>query len=95
MLVPLVKFNLYLGDTVICKVRNNFKTTVHIKKDGLNTLWAKTESKSEVPIDIEFGKTYYLRCEVTMGALVGRPKLELVDNKTGKLEFESFKAKHK
>ncbi|MEO6819539.1 MAG: hypothetical protein ABI266_08675 [Ginsengibacter sp.] len=89
-----ISYDLYLGDSVICRVKNNFKTTLHIKKDGLNTLWAKTESKSEIPIDFKMGKNYYLRCGIMMGAFVGRPKLELVDIKTGKSEFESFKAKN-
>lgn len=91
----LVGYDLYLGDSVICRVKNNFKTTIHIKKDGLNTLLARTEAKSEVPIDIKMGKTYYLRCGITMGVFVGHPKLELIDSKTGKAEFESFKAKNK
>jgi hypothetical protein len=90
----LVSYDLYLGDSIICRVKNNFKTTLYIKKDGLNTLWAKTEAKSEVPIDITMGKTYYLRCGITMGAFVGQPKLELIDSKTGKAEFASFKAKN-
>jgi hypothetical protein len=76
-------------------VRNNFKTTLHITKEGLNTLWAKTEAKSEVPINVKKGRTYYLRCGISMGAFVGHPKLELMDNREGKLEFESFKAKNK
>ncbi|MFV0268377.1 MAG: hypothetical protein ACK5HT_14715 [Draconibacterium sp.] len=91
---PLIGYDLYLGDSVICRVKNNYKTTIHIDKGGLNTLWAKTESKSEVPIDVQPGKTYYLRCSLKMGAFVGRPKLELIDSKTGKVEFESFKAKN-
>jgi hypothetical protein len=37
---------------------------------------------------------YYLKCGVKMGAFVGRPKIELVNNKAGKLEFESLKAKN-
>ena len=90
----MVNYDLYLGDSVICRVKNNFKTTLHITKDGLNSLWAKTEAKSEVPIDVKMGHTYYLRCGIKIGALVGRPDLELVNNKTGKLEFESFKAKN-
>lgn len=90
----LVSYDLHLGDSTICRVQNNFKTTLHIKKDGLNTLWARTEAKSEVPIDVKIGKTYYLRCGITMGAFVGHPKLELIDSKTGKFEFESFKAKN-
>lgn len=88
----LVGYDLYLGDSVICRVKNNFKTTIHITKDGLNTLWAKTESKSEVPIDVEIGKSYYLRCGITMGFFVGHPKLELIDSRTGKAEFESLNA---
>ncbi|MCK4661442.1 MAG: hypothetical protein KAT68_01145 [Bacteroidales bacterium] len=90
----LVSYDLYLGDSVICRVKNNFKTTIHVKKDGLNTLWAKTEAKSEVPIDIKIGKEYYLRCSITIGVFVGHPKLELVNRKTGKAEFESYKAKN-
>lgn len=90
----LVSYDLNLGDSIICRVRNNFKTTLYIKKDGLNTLWAKTEAKTEVPINIKLGRTYYLRCGVSMGAFVGHPRLELVDTKTGKAEFESFKAKN-
>ena len=91
----LVSYDLYLGDSVICRVQNNYKTTLYIRNDGLNTLWAKTEAKSEVPINIKIGKTYYLRCGISMGAFVGRPRLELIDSKTGKAEFESFKAKNK
>ncbi len=90
----LLSYDLHLGDSVICRVRNNFKTSLHIKKDGLNTLWARTEVKTEVPIDVKMGKTYYLRCGIAMGAFVGHPKIKLIDSKTGKVEFESFKAKN-
>jgi len=90
----MVSYDLYLGDSIICRVKNNYKKTILIKKDGLNTLWARTEAKSEVPIDVKMGKTYYLRCGITIGAFVGRPKLELIDSKTGKAEFESFRAKN-
>jgi hypothetical protein len=91
----LVSYDLYLGDSLLCRVKNNYKTTIRIKKDGLNTLWAKTESKSEVPIDIKMGKTYYLRCGIKMGVLVGRPSLFMVDSYTGASEFETFKAKNR
>ncbi len=90
----LVAFDLKIGDSTICRVRNNFKTTLHIYKEGTHRLRAKTESASEIPIDLKPGKTYFIRCSIAMGAFVGRPKLELVDYKTGKAEFESFKAKH-
>lgn len=90
----LIGYNLYLGDSVICRVKNNFKTTLHIEKEGLNTLRAKTESKVEVHVNIKYGKTYYVRCGMKMGAFVGRPTINLVDYRTGRTEFESFEAKN-
>ena len=91
----LVNYDLHLGDSVICRVKNNFKTTVHTKIDGMNTLWAKTEAKAEVPVDLEYGRVYYVRCGIGMGIFVGQPTIELVDSKTGKAEFEAFNAKKK
>jgi len=84
----LLSYDLHLGDSVIYRVSNSSKKTIRIKKDGLNSLWAKTEAKAEIPVNIKFGNEYYVRCSVTMGVLVGRPKLELVDNEIGKSEFK-------
>jgi len=89
----LVNYDLYLGDSVICRVSNNFKKTIKIRKDGLNTIWAKTEAKVEIPINIKFGKEYYIRCGITMGIVIGRPSIELVDNQIGRMEFQSIKQK--
>ena len=89
----LVGYDLYLGDSVLVRVKNNWKETVVVRKDGLNTIWAKTESKAEIPINIENGKQYYVRCGLVMGAFVGRPTIDLVKSTTGKAEFESIKEK--
>lgn len=91
---PAVSYDLHLGDEVVCRVKNNFKKSIQIKTTGAVTIWAKTEAKSEIPITIEPGHTYYVRCSVTMGAFVGHPLLELVDYQTGKSEFETFNAKN-
>lgn len=90
----LVGYDVYLGDQVLCRAVNNYKTSIKVTKFGMNSVWAKTEAKDELPIDIERGRQYYIRCSIGMGAFVGRPKLQLIDSKTGKSEFESFNAKH-
>jgi hypothetical protein len=87
----LVSYDLYLGDSTICRVKNRWRKSIRIKKDGLNMLWAKTEVKKELPINITMGKEYYIRCGIAMGAFVGRPSLEVVDNINGKAEFEAIK----
>ena len=91
----MVSYDLYLGDSIICRVSNNFCESIKIDKRGMNTLWAKTESKEEVPINIEFGKVYYVRCSIGVGVLVGRPRIEIVDSANGKREFETIQNKKK
>ncbi|MDR1675085.1 MAG: DUF2846 domain-containing protein [Tannerella sp.] len=86
-----ISYNLNLDDEVVFRVKNKRKTTVRVTSEGLKTLWAKTETREELPIDIELGKEYYVRCGVGMGFFVGRPKLEIVDLQVGKLEFAKIK----
>lgn len=86
-----IGYDVYLGDSIICRVTNSSKYEIEVTQSGLTTLWAKTESMAEVPVDIEFGREYYLRCSVGMGVMVGRPQLQLVDRKQGKLEYDSIK----
>lgn len=87
----LVGYNIMMSDTVLCRVRNNFSEIFLIREEGIKTLWAQTEARSQVSIDFRFGNEYYLRCDFNMGAVVGIPKLELVDRKSGESELEYFR----
>jgi hypothetical protein len=89
----LISYNLNLGDSVLCRVTNKCRQEIKIDRTGSAELWAKTESKAAVPIELIKGKTYYLRCAVSMGVMVGRPSLELVTNTVGRKEYENNKAK--
>jgi len=89
----LVGYDVYLGDSVIWRAKNNSKAEIKIRKKGMNSIWAKTESKVEVPIDIEFGREYYLRCSMSMGVMVGRPALLLVNKVNGRPSYEAVKPK--
>lgn len=87
-------YKLYLNDTQLCKVKNNFAASFQIPIEGNAVLWAKTESKTKVPIRLEKGKTYYVRCRLKMGVLLARPDLELMEEKAGKVEFEAFNGRY-
>jgi len=89
----LLSYDLHLGDSVICRVRSNWKTTLKIKKGGLNTIWARTETKEEIPIDIKFGNEYYIRCDIKFGLVVGRPSIELVKNDIARSEIDAISIK--
>ncbi len=89
----LINYDLHLGDSVLMRVSMKSKKTVKVEKFGYNTVWAKTESKTELPINIQKGHEYYIRCGISMGILVGRPSLELVGNSSGKYEFNAIARK--
>lgn len=86
----LINYDLRLGDSVICKVKSNSAEVIKITKKGMNTLWAKTETKVEIPITIEFGKEYYISCGLKMGVMVGRPVIKIVTQATGQKEFNAI-----
>jgi len=88
-----VKYDMYLNDIFMFKVSNKWCETAHVSQFGANMLWAKTESRTEMPINIEPGREYYVRCGVKMGVGIGRPKFEIVDNKTGEKEYQAIAKK--
>ncbi len=88
-----LNYDLHLGDIPLCTVKNNYAQTIKVTKDDRNTLWAKTESKTEVPINIEFGKEYYIYCATKMGVFVGRPTIMIVDPAVGEKIFQAILTK--
>jgi hypothetical protein len=47
---------------------------------GQHTYSAKTEASSEVVLNVEAGKTYYVKGSITFGFIAGHPKLEIVSD---------------
>ncbi len=88
-----VNYDLHLDSAVIARSSNNWRETIKIEKAGAHSLWARTETTIDVPLNIQFGKEYYVRSGVTMGAFIGRPFLGLMDNTVGRVEFQSIKTK--
>ena len=93
MMGAAIGYDLYLGNEMIFRVKNKSKTTIEVTREGRYILSAKTETRTEVPIDIQFGHEYYVRCGLKMGALVGRPDIEIVGSRTVKPEFDKIPAK--
>ena len=49
-----------------------------------------TESKVSIPIKVELGGEYYVRCSVSVGLVVGRPSFDIIATQQGKSEYESI-----
>ena len=90
----LISYNIHLNDSVLCRIKNNTKYAIKVYKEGPGELWAETEQKRKVKVDIKFGQSYYLRCGVSMGVFAGRPDLTLVYPEQGKLDYDNLDAKN-
>jgi hypothetical protein len=87
----LIGFNLHLGDSVICRMKDYSRYEIRLYKEGPTTLWAKTETKASLPLTVKFGEEYYLKCALQMGAFVGEPTLGLIATGPGEAGYESIK----
>ena len=76
------------GDSIVCKVRSRSRDSVNVYSDGPVMLWAATERRTEVKIDVKTGNKYYIRCGLRKGEIRMVPVLELVNNEMGKTEYE-------
>lgn len=83
----LVQYNLHVGDSVVCRVKNGGNYRIKLYNNGETKIWARTEAREEFTADIQPGKAYFVRCGVSMGAFVGHPQLQLVDPVEGLKEF--------
>jgi len=85
--------DLYLNDTFLCRLKKNTKYVLRIKQSGINKLSARLDAKSEVTLDAEFGKEYYLKCNTESGVSVLQPSLEFVNYKQARAEFNIIKGR--
>jgi len=89
----LVGYNVFLGDSLLFRVKNNSKQEIIVRKFGNQIISASTESKFELPLTIEPGKEYYIRCDIVMGAFVGRPKMYLIEKPIGKSGYKAVRGR--
>ena len=79
------------NDSVICTVKGKSRDSVKIYKEGEITLWSKIEKRQELKLNVKPGGSYYIRCGLVKGEIRMIPVLELVDEKTGKAEYDHLK----
>ena len=86
-------YDLYIGKSLLCHVSNKFKKTVLVKADEPTILWAETEKKEELEVDLKPGHVYHLRCDVGPGIAVGRPLLFITESNALSAQFEALEPK--
>ena len=84
-------YNVYLGDDVVYRSKNNTKTAVRVDKPGTYEIWGKTESRESLTLEIEMGKEYYVKTFVHFGVALWRPSIELRSKEEGLADWNSIK----
>jgi len=76
---------------LVAKIRNNTKTILKLNQEGEGEFWANIGVTRSVKVKLEYGKSYYLKCELEPGISIGRPVLTIMSEEQGKNEFEQVK----
>jgi hypothetical protein len=85
-----VTYDVKVGETVITTLPSGGYYP-YLVKPGEVELWAKTEARSAVTVDVKAGEVYYVKGEVGVGFLVGRPHLRVVTREKGEQEIKDCK----
>ena len=57
---------------------------------GQYDFWSQAISQGSITVTVEAGKTYYIKGEVQMGVLAGRPKITQVPESDALAELSKF-----
>ena len=82
----MIGYDVHVGDSVKYRARNGSRGEVRRRVPGPVTVWAKTEAREEIVLDVQPGREYYVRCTIGIGAVVGRPHLQHVSVAQGRKE---------
>jgi hypothetical protein len=88
-----VSYDLYLNDSLLCRVKNNTKFILKLYKEGPFKIWAKSGLKYEAELFVKFGESYYLLCGVNAGLPHSTPYFTIRDEGIGQKEFKTVKGR--
>ncbi len=72
----MVNYDVYIGEDRVYRAKNNSAKEVRLYDFGKTEIWAKTEAKSSIVLDIVPGGEYYVYCGISTGILVVEPFLQ-------------------
>lgn len=84
-----VDFDLRLGDSIICTVRDNWRKTIKITNEGPNYLWIKG-FKGNISVDIQKGTEYYVYCSNLIEYNAQTYKAEFVGKELGQIIYNAI-----
>ena len=96
-LFPSASYPVYMdSNTAIFQSKSKNAEVLQLHKEQKITIWAKAGKRKEITIDVQYGRSYYLRCGVEHGSVLQNPVLELIPDAKGEEEYRTLdKGKHR
>jgi hypothetical protein len=89
-------YSLMYEKTSLGAIGNNSKTQIQFALDGKKRFWTQLDNASPtsgISMDLEYGKSYYLKLQLTPGLNHANPELLLLDSLSGKEELNKITGK--
>ena len=83
------RYEVKLNDSTIYELRKDKPAIVKVQKEGKYILSAKTSKKTEIKLNLEKGRNYFVRCGIYKASFLGSPKVHLVIEDFARPEFEA------
>jgi hypothetical protein len=74
----LIACTVHEGDAVISHLGNG-KYFIHVAEPGVHSYMVESEVKDTIRLEVEPGETYFVKCSIGMGIMMGRPNLTPAD----------------
>ena len=87
----LVSPKLFMDGNRISNIKRNWKKTINVS-EGLHIFTTRTEVTTEIKLQVERGKEYFIRCDIGVGFFVGHFKFTLVDAQMAQQEMLGLQA---
>ena len=85
------RYTVHLNDEAGFTSKSGAKSFIKVDKPGTYEVWAKTEAREAITLNVEMGRDYYVKAGVNFGLALWRPSLELVAPEAGQVAWGSLR----
>lgn len=92
---PLKKVPIYINDSLFHELKYNTIIAIKVLKEGRYNIAIDKKGDSDIPVKIKMGQEYFFKCSVEKGLWFGKPAIETISPKEGKIDAGLIKENQK
>ncbi len=91
MKAPVKKVPIYINDSLFVQLKANMIISCRVIKEGKYIIAIDKNGDTDIPVKIKFGQEYFFKCAVESGLWFGKPTIETIPPKEGKIDAGMLK----